>query len=346
MGANRTDVLQLRQRVLESLSFREPDLCPYYVWIDPEMEKPIAEHYGDPDFRATVIQDHVVMAEIRALEHPLGHGLYRDDFGVIIRKGNIPHVEEPALKTPDLGGYRFPYLGSERHLDHIGPWADQNEDRFRIVNLVEMFSERTWFMRGFEQSMIDYYLNQRFMEELLDGLLTVCLKAVDELLRSCGDRIDAVGMTEDAGSEHSMLLGPELWRRMIKPRLARVYDRVRKAGKKAYFHSCGHIRPIIPDLIDIGVDMIQPLQPEAMDIFELKREFGRDLCLVGGISTQKTLPFGRPEEVIREIDLCLEKMAQGGGYILAPAKPILPGVPVANAVALIDRFVHQNGGPR
>jgi len=346
MDADNTATSQLRQRVLRTLSFREPDLCPYYIWIDPEMEGPLARHYGDSDFRKTIIQDHVVMAEIRALEHPLGGTLYRDDFGVIIRKGNIPHVEQPALSEPDLGGYRFPELSSEKHLGHIGPWAAENVERYRIVNLVEMFSERTWFIRGFEESMTDFYLNQRFMEELLDGLLAVCLDTLEALLQRFGDRIDAVGMTEDAGSEQSMILGPDLWRRMIKPRLAQIYRRIRKAGKKGYFHSCGHIRPIVPDLIDIGVDMIQPLQPEAMDIFELKREFGRDLCLVGGISTQKTLPFGTPQDVIREIDRCLGEMAAGGGYILAPAKPLLPGVPLANAVALIDRFVSQNGGPR
>ena len=153
-----------------------------------------------------------------------------------------------------------------------------------------MFSERTWFIRGFEESMADFYLNQRFMEELLDGLMTVCLHTLETLLQPFGDRIDAVGMTEDAGSEHSMILGPELWRKMLKPGLGRICGRIKKAVK--------------------------------------------------------TLPFGTPQEVIREIDRCLEKMAIGVRYILAPAKPMLFGVPVANAVALIDRFVNQNGRRR
>jgi len=330
-----------RERVFQTLNFSEPDFCPYYVWIDPEMEKPLADHFGDPNFRKTIIRDHVVMNEVRALEHPLHNELFRDDFGVIIKQGNIPYVEKPALTEPELKDYTFPDLCTDEHLGHIEAWAEENRDRFRIVNLVEMFSERTWFMRGFEQSMTDYYLNRPFMEELLDGLMEVCLRTTETLLQRYGDRIDAVGMTEDAGSENSMLLGPQLWREIIKPRLARIYDRIKKAGKKCYFHSCGYIRPIIPDLIEIGIDMIQPLQPESMDIFELKREFGKDLCLVGGISTQKTLPFGTPQDVVQEVNLCLEKMAAGGGYILAPAKPILPGVPVENAVALIDRFVNQ-----
>jgi uroporphyrinogen decarboxylase len=341
MDHDKIAVSPYRKRVFQTLSFSEPDFCPYYIWIDEEMEKPLADHFGDPDFRNTVIRDHVVMNEIRALEQHLEGDLYRDDFGVIIKQGNIPYVDKPALAEPDLNGYTFPDLSSDAHTGHIDAWIERYKDRFRIVNLVEMFSERTWFMRGFEQSMTDYYLNRRFMEELLDGLMEVCLRTTEELLRRYGDRIDAVGMTDDAGSEHSMLLGPELWRQMIKPRLAQIYRHIKRAGKKCYFHSCGSIRPIVPDLIDIGIDMIQPLQPESLDIFELKREFGKDICLVGGISTQKTLPFGTPHDVVREVDLCLEKMAAGGGYILAPAKPILPGVPIENAAALIDRFIHQ-----
>lgn len=341
MEINNSVNFPLRERVFQTLSFVEPDICPYYIWIDPEMEKPLAEYYHDPYFRRTIIHDHVVMAEVKALMHPLENGLFIDDFGVTIKEGNIPHVEKPALPEPDLKGYTFPDLTSEKHLGHITSWAEDNKDRFRIVNLVEMFSERTWFIRGFEESMTDYYLNRRFMEELLDNLQEICLNIIDSLLDLCGDQIDAVGLTEDAGAENNMIIGPDLWREMIKPRLKRIYSRIKRAGKKCYFHSCGCIRPIIPDLIEIGIDMLQPLQPEAMDIFELKREFGRDICLVGGISTQKTLPFGTSSEVIREVNLCLEKMAAGGGYILAPAKPILPGVPVENAVALIDSFVNQ-----
>jgi len=87
--------------------------------------------------------------------------------------------------------------------------------------------------------------------------------------------------------------------------------------------------------------MLQPIQPEAMDIFEVKRRFGKDLCLMGGISTQHTLHQGTPDDVRREVRACLKDMAAGGGYVMAPAKAILPGVPVENAAALIDAFLKQ-----
>jgi uroporphyrinogen decarboxylase len=97
----------------------------------------------------------------------------------------------------------------------------------------------------------------------------------------------------------------------------------------------------LPDLIELGVDILQPIQPEAMDIFDLKQQFGRDICFAGGISTQRTLPYGSTEDVRSEVNNCLLKMAKGGGYIMAPAKAIMPGVPLENAAALINAFVRQ-----
>jgi uroporphyrinogen decarboxylase len=176
---------------------------------------------------------------------------------------------------------------------------------------------------------------------LLDGLEQVCADVIDRLLRDYGDRIDAIGMSEDYGTQKSMMISPATWRMFIKPRLARLVSRIRGGGKQCYIHSCGHILPVIGDLVEIGVTMLQPIQPEAMDIFEVKRRFGKDLCLMGGISTQHTLHQGKPEDVTREVQACLQHIAAGGGYVMAPAKAILPGVPLENAAALIETFLKQ-----
>ena len=138
-----------------------------------------------------------------------------------------------------------------------------------------------------------------------------------------------------------MLISPEAWRRFLKPHQKRFYDRIRSAGKVVYLHTCGHVEPIVSELIDIGVNMLQPIQPETMDIFSLKAKYGHQLCFAGGISTQHTLPYGTPSQVYEETSRCIEVMGKGGGYIVAPAKPILPGVPIENAVALIDTITMQ-----
>jgi uroporphyrinogen decarboxylase len=330
-----------RKRVFNTLAFKESDICPYYIWIDEAMIKPIADYYGNEHFQHTIIQNHTVMAEIEASQKPLGNDLYIDEFGVTLLEGSIPHVEKSPLGEPSLQGYHFPDLSTPEHFDHLDPWLDANEDRFKIVQMKQFFSERLWSLRGFEEIFMDFYLNRSFAEELLDRLMENCLQAVDVLIERFGDKIDAIGMTEDTGSERSLLMDPNMWRELIKPRLRKIYSRIKNAEKSTYLHSCGHIEPIVPDLIEIGVDILQPIQPESNDIFTLKREFGRDICFAGGISTQKTLPFGSPKDVMDEVNRCLDVMAKGGGYIMAPAKPILPGVPIENAVALINRFVKQ-----
>jgi uroporphyrinogen decarboxylase len=328
-----------RERVLTALRFEQPDICPYYIWIHEEMMGPLAQHYGVQDVKTTIVRDHQVMREILALKEYTTPDTYLDDFGALWRQGAVLHVERPALAVPSLRGYTFPDLSSDAHFAGLGEWLDTHWDRFKIVQLGMLFFERTWAMRGMENIMMDMHENPRFVDELLDGLESLCCSVIDRLVRDFGDRVDAIGFSDDMGAQRSMLISPAMWRRFLKPHQARMYSRIRSAGKVVYLHTCGHVEPIVGELVDMGVNMLQPIQPESMDIFALKREYGRHLCFAGGISTQQTLPFGTPEQVRAETRRCIEVMGEGGGYVVAPAKPILPGVPLANAVALIDTIV-------
>lgn len=341
--------LRPRDAVYQALRFEQTDPCPYYIWIDDALIQPLTERYGSESFLGspgstrTFSGSYCDKTEVLALPVEDHGDWFIDEYGATIRRGAELHVERPALPAPSLAGYRFPDLTTDAHFRHLNDWIDLHSDRFRIVLLAMMFFERTWFMRGMDNIFMDFCLEPRFAHALLDELEEVCLGVVDRLLRDFGDRIDAIGMSEDYGSQRSLLINPQQWRQFIKPRLARIIGRIRAGGKQAYIHSCGHVLPVIGDLIDIGVTMLQPLQPEAMDVFEVKQRFGKNLCLMGGISTQKTLPSGTPEDVRREVGECLRVMAAGGGYVMAPAKPILPGVPIENAMALIDSFVNQGG---
>jgi uroporphyrinogen decarboxylase len=336
-----------REAVFASLRFERQQPCPYYIWIDDSLVAPLAERYGVENFvgaprtTRTFGGSYTAMTEVAALPIEDHGDHYVDEYGARIRRGAELGLERPALSQPSLAGYQFPDLTTPQHFAHLDAWMRQHAERFRIVQLGMMFFERSWFMRGMQNLMMDFHLHPAFAHELLDGLEAVCANVIDRLLRDFGDRIDAIGMSEDYGSQKSMMISPATWREFIKPRPARLVGRIRGAGKQAYIHSCGHILPVIGDLVDIGVTMLQPIQPEAMDIFEVKRRFGKDLCLMGGISTQHTLHQGTPADVTREVRACLKDMAAGGGYVMAPAKAILPGVPVENAVALIEAFLKQ-----
>jgi uroporphyrinogen decarboxylase len=339
--------LDRRKAVFAALRFEQQVPCPYYIWIDDRMVPPLAERYGIENFvgapgtTRTFAGSYTAMTEVAALPIEDNGDCYVDEYGAKIRRGAELGLECPPLSQPSLAGYQFPDISSTRHFAHLDAWIEQHAERFRIVQLGMMFFERSWFMRGMQNLMMDFHLHPAFVHELLDGLEAVCAATIDGLLRDFGNRIDAIGMSEDYGSQKSMMISPATWREFIKPRLARLVGRIRDGGKQAYIHSCGHILPVIGDLVEIGVTMLQPIQPEAMDIFEVKRRFGKDLCLMGGISTQHTLHQGRPADVTREVQTCLKQMAAGGGYVMAPAKSILPGVPVENAAALIDAFLRQ-----
>lgn len=339
---------QPRDVVLQALRHEQPATCPYYLWVDEAMVPPLVARYGPEAFvmgaaigTQTFAGSYVAWGEVAA--RPVeDHGdWFVDEFGVRLRRGAAVHADEPVLSEPSLAGYQFPDLATDAHFAGLEDWSQRHAQRFRIVQLAMLFFERTWFLRGMENILMDFVLHPSFVDELLEGLEAMCMRVIDRLLAEHGDRFDAIGMSDDYGTQRSLLMSPEHWRRFIRPHLARLVARVHGGGKRFYLHSCGHVAPLVADLVEIGVDMLQPLQPEAMDIFELKRNFGRDLCLMGGISTQQTLPHGTPDDVRREIRTCLTHMAKGGGYVMAPAKPILPDVPLENAVALIELFTHQ-----
>jgi uroporphyrinogen decarboxylase len=148
--------------------------------------------------------------------------------------------------------------------------------------------------------------------------------------------VDGILLGCDWGSQQALMMGPENWRRYIGPRHARLFKRVRAAGKYAFLHSCGNILDVLPDVVDMGVQVLNPVQPECMDIGEIKTRFGRDLTFWGGISTQQTLPNGSPADVRREIRDVATLLGAGGGYILAPAQAIQDDVPLENCLALIE----------
>lgn len=137
-----------------------------------------------------------------------------------------------------------------------------------------------------------------------------------------------------------MILGPDRWRQFLKPRWAKIYEAVHRHGKIVMSHSRGSVVEIIPDLIEIGLDVLESCQPEAagMDPYELKRKFGGQITFWGCLGSQSTIPMGAPESIRAEVARLKREMGKGGGYILAPAKPLQPETPVENAVALVESF--------
>lgn len=193
---------------------------------------------------------------------------------------------------------------------------------------------------GFEDWLVSLVARPKFAEVLLDIVVDIESEMVKNILEAVEDNVDVVFCAEDLGMQTAPLISPELYRRIIKPRHKKLFDAIKSHTRaKLLFHSDGAIAPFIGDLIDVGIDVLNPVQVSAVgmnDTAWLKREFGRDLCFWGAIDTQHVLPFGTPEEVRAEVKRRIEDLAPGGGYVLAPTHNILADVPPENVCAMVE----------
>jgi len=192
--------------------------------------------------------------------------------------------------------------------------------------------ERAWQLTGFEEFMLGLSLHPRLIEKLLDDITDFKVETARQVVAE-GFRCGHTG--DDFGSQAGLLMSPATWRTFFRPRLQRVWDVYREAGLPVIHHSCGNVTALIPDMIDMGLDMLEPIQP-VMDLGLLKREFGRHLSFWGGIDTQRVLPYGTPDEVRRHTAEVIQTLGRGGGLMIAPSQEIMPDVPVQNIVALIE----------
>jgi uroporphyrinogen decarboxylase len=233
--------------------------------------------------------------------------------------------------------YQVPDPALPGRFDHVPGKRAQYPDRFLLVSLGGLF-ERAWSLcGGFERYL--YYLaaETAFVEELTEKLADYVCALIPQV---AGMGVDGVRIGDDWGFQNNLMVRPEVWRRIYKKHYRRIFDTVHAYGFITALHSCGQLTRILPDLIEIGLQIYHPLQPEAMNVCAVQREFGRDITFWGGLGTQSTLPLGTPEDVRREVR---ERIAQfsGGGYILAPAGAMSPETPVENVVAFIETAQEQ-----
>ncbi len=176
-----------------------------------------------------------------------------------------------------------------------------------------------------------------FANRLFDRILEFNLAWIE---RAGALEIDAIFFGDDWGQQTGLIMGPDLWRKFIKPRFVRMCQAVKVKGKYVFLHSCGKVQEIFPDLIECGVDMFNPFQPEVMDVFQIKKQYGKDLSFFGGISLQNTLPFGTVSQTRDEVKRLLDIVGEDGGYVAGPAHSI-PDAKVENVAAMIDVLQNQ-----
>jgi len=341
--------LRPKDLVLAQIKHQETTRVPYTFGCEEDVGRRLDAHYGSDAWRSLVDSD------IRRLPTPKldlfgATGPYATDhYGSVWRVDRRPwHLVEPVLKTPSLDGYKFPDVDSM--LDEI--WdkeetlqaIEEQSEHFLVLGFGCGVFDRAWALRGFEEALMDAVANPGFYDELIERVNDHQMEIVERLLELS---VDGIMFADDWGYQQGVLLGPERWRRSIKPHLARSYARVHEAGKYVLTHCCGGIESIMSDLIEIGLDVYQSVQPEPRnnDPYELKRKYGERMTFWGGLGSQFMVPFGEPDEIRAEVKRLCREMSRGGGYVLAPAKDLQPDTPTKNAATVLESFLEQAGTP-
>jgi uroporphyrinogen decarboxylase len=333
-----------RERVKLAVSHRETDFCPYSLGLDRNTRERLVELTGDDRFDRDCLE-HLAFASLGYPEtgERVDRNHYTDAFGVSWEEailGEIGVVHDPILREPSLRGYEFPSAYRPGLFDGFGERVAEAvaTERYVIWGIGFSLYERAWSLRGIEGFLLDMIDHEEFAHELLDRICDFNLELIEQ---ACRYPIDCVRFGDDWGAQRGLIMGPALWRKFIKPRFARMVQKAASFGKDTFLHSDGDIAAIIPDLIEIGLTILNPVQPDVMDIYAVKRQYGRDIAFHGGVSVQHFLPESSAGEVRVETRRLIQEVGAGGGFIIAPTHSLGNDIPPENLLALMEELTHQ-----
>jgi len=247
----------------------------------------------------------------------------------------------------DIETYPWPDMNDPSRFAHVRAevqrLAAENKYAILATPWLAFPLERAFAMQRMDRFMANLGWYPDFAQALLAKITDLCKTLMGNFLRECGDDIDMIKIGDDLGMQNSLLMSPKMYRSIVKPFHADYISFIKSRTKaKVFFHTDGDVFPLIPDFIEMGVDVLNPIQTSAgkmSDLHELKKQFGKDIIFCGAIDTHRILPFGTPQEVRAEVKRVIEALGEGGGYMLAPVHIVMPDVPPENILAMVDAAV-------
>ena len=340
--------MNARERVQTALSRHEPDRVPVFADYVPEVRNMLMEHFGTDDYHRMCVEIGNDM-----LMHGAGMGSsyygppeeYVCPWGCTFKyfsnsSGRYTEIIRHPLRD-DLDG--------EKLRKYQIPDPDAPEVYLPLRELIKKYGrthflcgavpcsvfEAAWYLHGLEETISDMVERPEYVEELFDKVMQFPLRAGEHMVE---EGADMIWLGDDVGMQERMMMSPKMWRQMLKPRLAKLISAFKGKNKNVLvaYHSCGYIEPIIEDLIEIGLDVLNPIQPQAMDAAELKKKYGGRLSFWGSICIQKTLPYGSVEDIRNEVRLRMATIGRGGGLLLGPAHNVQSDTSLPNLLAFYD----------
>lgn len=324
-----------------ALAYEPVDRIPSQINYTADMGRNMSEHFNVseqelPEF----LGNHMIRVDIDHARRLSADGAVRFDWwgvGFSTREEGYFAAVSPLGSDPDLDAFAWPdpldahLLNSARQIIE-----DQGDTFFITPNFGFALFERAWTLRGFEQFFLDMATDAGYAAELLDRITEIQLVLIHRYL-DLG--VDGGYFGDDYGAQKHLLFSPRMWRQFIKPRLARLFAPFRERGLPVIMHSDGQIQKILPDLVEIGLTTVNPVQPEVLDHAWLRENFAGDLAFYGGVSTQTVLPYGSPVEVHDAVVRCAAELAPNGtGLLIAPSHRMMVDIPMANVEALLKVF--------
>jgi uroporphyrinogen decarboxylase len=336
-------MMTARERVMAAIAHEQPDRAPYHVDFTFRAHQAMARYYGDEAF-AGRIGNCLACAGAAPPDawREVEPNIWEDQFGVRWDRSvdrDIGVVCNQIVRPANVDDFPLPDPAHPHRFDDLAETIATRCDRFVICNLGFSLYERAWTLAGMENLLMAMVADPAFAHRLLDRILAYNLAVIR---RACDYHIDAMMFGDDWGQQSGVVMGARMWREFIKPRVREMYQTVKECGKLVFIHSCGKVGELFPDLIECGVDVFNPFQPEVIDVYEAKRAFGDRLTFFGGISTQRLLPYGTPDEVRAEVRRLLREVGANGGLIAAPAHATPGDARPENVAAMIE--VLRDGG--
>ncbi|MEM3591948.1 MAG: uroporphyrinogen decarboxylase family protein [Candidatus Bathyarchaeia archaeon] len=354
--------MEWRERFLRILEHEEPDRLPLDIWLSPAFAaklrgqlkqdeltnfspdlwlgvRSIGPSVSDDFARKGVAYEAFIHYGVGIWVEP---SVMEDEWGVrrrLTAAGTESRIIHHPLEKADedfLDEYPFPDPDAPGRFKITKEDVEKmKEEGYWVVGGVgaDAFWCQAWYLRGFKQLMIDLYENPRFVNKLLSKLLEYYV-GIGRKLSELG--VDQINIYDDVAAQTGLLIAPKLWRKYFKPNYEKLIGALRTRVKYVFYHSDGELRPIIPDLIELGVNILNPVQPDCMNLSELKTEYGDKITLWGGLSVQETLPHGTPERVKEEVKRTIEVCAPGGGFVLGTSNNITQDTPIENFLAIYE----------